>query len=127
MEKRILSLIAVVALVACGSPESDLQGSWGLSPESIDEMIKDVPAAMQAQAKERASKMTMTFKDGKYTMTVPEAGSREGTYVVKSTDGNKLTVETEFKGKKETMVLEVDGDSFSTSMQGQTMRFVRSD
>ena len=127
MEKRILSLIAALALVACGSPESDLEGTWGLSPESADEMTKDVPAGMRAQAKERASKMTMTYKDGKCTMTMPGVGSQKGTYVVKSTDGNKLTVETVLEGKTETVVLEMDGDSLSTSMQGKTMKFVRSD
>jgi len=127
MHKRILPLFAALSLLACGSAESDLEGTWGLAPESIDEMANGVPASARAAAKERASQMSMTFKDGKCTATVPGMGSKEGTYVVKSADGNKLTVETEMDGKKETMVLEMDGDAFSTTMQGNAVKFVRSD
>lgn len=96
MRNTLLSLFAALMLVACGGPE--LEGTWTLHPDSAAEMIKSVPDARRAEAHAAAKQISMTFNDGKCTMRVPNLGNREGTYTIKSTDGNKLTVVMEFEG-----------------------------
>jgi len=122
MQKHLFALVAAFVFVACGVSESDLEGTWKFSDATLDKMSNG-----NAQMRAAVAKARMTFDDGKLTMEFPIVGKKEGTYTVKSTDGNKLTVETESNGKKEEMVLEFDGDEFTTTINGNKTTLVRAD
>jgi major membrane immunogen (membrane-anchored lipoprotein) len=122
--RRILPpLLAAILLVACGGPE--LEGTWTIHPDSAADMIKAVPDVHRAEAFAAAKQITMTFDDGKCTMSVPNLGKREGTYTIKSTDGNKLTVEMEFEGNKDEQVFEIEGDTLTATIAGGQFKLIR--
>ena len=89
-------------------------------------MIKGVPEGRKAQARKVAAQMSMSFEDGKCTASIG-GQSKSGIYKVTTADGDTLTVETELNGKKESLVIEMDGDPFKTTLDRQSMSFVRSD
>jgi hypothetical protein len=72
--------------------------------------------------------LSMTFTDDTIKMTTKmgeESKDQEGKYTIKSSEGNKITIEGEMDGKKEELVFTIDGDSMTTEDEGKKMTFKR--
>lgn len=130
-------LFGIVFATGCGKPEEKLVGTWQVDVDSMineDENIKKLEGEAKTQAIEMAKKMagSMTFeftKDGKINMAFGEM-KQEGTYTVKGTDGNTVTLSTKTKRgdkeKEEEIKVIVDGDKIKmTGPDGKTMALVR--
>jgi len=112
-----LSLALALFATACGSKASDkLIGKWGVDESALGDMpeMKAMPEDQRKMALEAAKGMmgSMTFEFTADKMLIDMMGQKkEGTYVVKSQDGDKMVIEGTMDGKTETMNAEFKGDT----------------
>ncbi|HSN98539.1 MAG TPA: hypothetical protein VLS89_09575 [Candidatus Nanopelagicales bacterium] len=122
-------LLGGLLLVACSKPEDKLVGTWGVDLDATiaaDEKLKAMPEDQRKMATEFAQKMfaeaSFEFtKDGK--MLANFAGKKEeGSYTVKSAEGDKIVLSTKGKdGKEEDMTVEASADKLVLSIKDQKM------
>lgn len=127
-----LAIFAGLFLTACGSgkPEEQIVGKWKVDLSSIenDPKLKEIKdeekkKMMLEQAKKMLGSMTAEFtKDGKMVMVMGKDMKTEGTYTVKSTEGNVVTLETKMKRgdkeKTETVKVTMDGGKMKLAGPG---------
>ena len=122
-------LLGSLLLAACSKPEDKLIGTWGVDLDATiaaDEKLKAMPEDQRKMATEFAQKMfaeaSFEFtKDGK--MLANFAGKKEeGSYTVKSAEGDKIVLSTKGKdGKEEDMTVEASADKLVLSIKDQKM------
>ena len=139
MSKRSYNLLASfllfagVALSGCSKPEDKIVGTWGIDFDATmaaDDKLKAMPPEQQKMAKEMAAGLfketSFEFtKDGK--MKANFAGKQEeGSYTVKSAEGDKLVLSTKEKsGKDSEVTAEVKDGKLTLTTQGQKIILVK--
>ena len=125
MTRTLLATFFAVVLLACGGPESDLEGNWVLDESAMDaEMEKNnVPKGARGMTLAMLKGTRMSFKDGKADMVMAKFS-----YEVVKTDGDKITLKaTDGMAKGTEQTLEVDGDTLIMQRGGTRLFFKRAD
>ena len=87
-------LCVAIALGACGcskNPKDRLVGKWGGQSVTIADDAK-AEASQQSDANAWAKGVRLDFKKDKMTVAIPSERARSGSYEVKSTSGDTVTV-----------------------------------
>jgi hypothetical protein len=136
---RVFSIAALfvgLLVVGCSKPADKIVGTWTIDVEATlkaDPKTKDMkPDDLKKQvemAKKFMGEMTFEFtKDGKMVAAFGKE-KKEGTYTVKATEGNTVTLETKTKEgdkvKEEELKVVVDGDKLSITDKNQTLVLAR--
>lgn len=126
-------LLAGLALSACAKPEDKIVGTWGIDLDATmagDEKLKALPEEQRKMAMDMAQGLfkeaSFEFtKDGK--MNANFAGKKEeGTYTVKSAEGDKLVLATKGKdGKAEEITAEAKDNKLHLMTNGQKLVLVK--
>lgn len=123
--RALLGTCFAFVLLACGGPESDLEGSWVIDESAMDaEMEKqNVQKAARGVAMAVLKGMKISFKDGK-----ADFFASKFSYEVVKTDGDKITLKaTDGLAKGVEYTVEVDGDQLIYQRGGSKMFFKRAD
>lgn len=135
----LFSMLALVALLFTGcakTPEQRVTGTWGLDVDgTVSHMEGSGDQLEQARAMMESMNMTLTFNaDGtmSMSMTLGETRTEEGTWSVKSAEGDTITVETieAAEGDEEVepdeVVMNFTGnDTFAATIMNDTLVFNR--
>ena len=132
----LFSMLALVALLFTGcakTPEQRVTGTWGLDVDgTISHMEGSGDELEQARAMMESMAMSLTFNaDGtmSMSMTMGETRTEEGTWTVKSAEGDTITVETaEADDPEDTdeVVMNFTGnDTFAATIMNDTLVFNR--
>ena len=119
-------------LTACGSgkPEEQIVGKWKVDLSALANDPKLAEIKDEAKKKEMLDQVTKMMgsmtaeftKDGKMSMVMGKDMKTEGTYTVKSSEGNVLTLETKMKRgdkeKTETVKVTMDGGKMKLAGPG---------
>lgn len=140
MRLNIFASIAIFCglfVTGCGKPADKLVGKWKVDLAALENdpklaEIKDEEqkkAALEAAKKMMESMTTEFTKDGKIIMNFG-AMKMEGTYTVKATDGNVVTLETKMKQgeneKTDEVKVTVDGGKIKLKgPDGKEIAFVK--
>lgn len=132
----IFALLMGLAVAGCSKPEDKLVGVWTIDVEATmkeDPKTKDLKEEDLKKQVEMAKKfmgeMSFEFtKDGKMIASFGKE-KKEGSYTVKGTEGNTVTLETKtMKGDKEKveeLKVTIDGDKLKITDKKQTMVLAR--
>jgi hypothetical protein len=122
-------LLCGLALSACSKPEDKLVGTWGVDLDATmagDEKMKSLPEEQRKMAMDMAkglfAQSSFEFtKDGK--MIANFAGKKEeGSYTVKSAEGDRLVLSTKGKdGKEEDVTVEAKDNKLHLLMKDQRL------
>lgn len=131
-----LAIFCGLLVTGCGKPADKIVGKWKVDLAALenDPNLAKLEGEAKKTALEAAKKMmgsmtTEFTKDGKVIMNFG-AMKMEGTYTVKSTDGNTVTLETTMKKgdkeKKEEIKVTVDGGKIKLKgPDGKEIAFVK--
>lgn len=118
-----------LTLIACSKPEDKIVGVWTVDVDSTvgtDDRLKAMPEEQRKMAMDMARGLfkdsTFEFtKDGK--MIANMAGKKEeGSYAVKSAEGDKLVLATKDKtGKDDDMTAQAKDGKLYLGVSGQTL------
>jgi hypothetical protein len=122
-------LLCGLALSACSKPEDKIVGTWGIDLDATvagDEKLKALPEEQRKMAMDMAKGL---FKDSSFEFTKDGkmianfAGKKEeGTYMVKSAEGDKLVLSTKGKdGKDEDMTVEAKDNKLYLGIKDQKL------
>ena len=107
----------VATAVPTGTPPKGLEGKWTIDPEGLQELdeFKKLPEQQRQMALTmfKSLKMSIQFGASEIAMNGEFMGQKRAEktpFTVTKTEGNKITIETDKKGKKETQVLTHAGD-----------------
>ena len=120
--------------------ENPLVGTWALDAEAMAAGMKEMDEyknapdeqkqkmdAMLGQMKEMKMELTFTEDQLKSSTSDPagETKEDESKYVIKSTEGDKVMVETEMGGQKQTVEFTVDNDKLVMAQGPMKMTFTK--
>jgi hypothetical protein len=120
--------VPVVAAVPTGTPPKGLEGKWTIDPEGLQELdeFKKLPEQQRKMALTmfKSLKMSIQFGASEIVMNGEFMGQKKAEktpFTVTKTEGNKITIETDKKGKKETQVLTHSGSRLTIKDGGKTI------
>jgi hypothetical protein len=128
----VLAVLFALAIGGCAKkPEEAIIGKWGVDVDALAEMdeFKSMPEEEKKAALEMAKGMmaTATIEFAKDKVIMEMMGKKEeAPYTVKSSEANKVVLETEKDGKKEDVTVEINGDKLIMHMgEKEKMPLVR--